>query len=416
MVRNSFLVRLFVFLNFIYILSACTSTQLIRDVDYRDSQISLNKSDPEKALFHFPTKENQGFITSIEKSWISLWSGMVNQGDLLRQAHTLDERKFTSITRETEHFFFNETQEGYLPSEHEIITMHLISAMNFMELNQYEEAFVEAKAATYFLQSIFNDDQHHFDDPAIRIWLAGIWTALGEWDEARVDFRRIYELTGNKKALAWSERATPPPELNIIFQGSGPELKWQKESPIPDFHIKEADTYAAGNLSYSSEAWYARHKVRNNAIREQILKSNYMSQYYGIQFGKKSEEAVGFMAGSTLKITGIIVGTVIIAGAFYLVIQSGVSGGGEFISYMGIAAMGMGKYFWDEGTKLANQFDESARALEQRGLNDLRTYRFVRFLPNWVTLAEYQAPSKWFRTLHFQGKKSMTKVHFIQRF
>ncbi|RYZ83623.1 MAG: hypothetical protein EOP04_19615 [Proteobacteria bacterium] len=103
------------------ILSACSTSQLIRDHEYKFSQAAFQFEDPEKALDEFPTKEKHGFVTTVEKSWIGLWANKTDQKELLRQAQTLDDRKYTSISREAEYFFFSESDEGYIPAEHEVV-------------------------------------------------------------------------------------------------------------------------------------------------------------------------------------------------------------------------------------------------------------------------------------------------------
>ena len=395
-------------------LAGCSTSQVIRDSEYKFSQAAFAFSDPEKALAEFPKKEKSGFVTSVEKSWISLWTDRADQKDLLKQANTLDDRKYTSISREAEYFFFSESDEGYIPAEHEVVVMHLVSAMYFLKNQQWSEARVEAARAAYFLQSFFSPDQKHFDDPALRLWLAGIWAALGEWNEAQVDLRKAFELGGEKNLLPFLAETKVPKDLNIIFEGAGPQVTWNFGNPIPEFSQKEERPIY--KISFSTLPWFRRHQLRNSAIRDQVMASHYMSQYYGVQLGKGSEQAVGAISTGALKATGIIIGTAIVAGGIYLIASAGVSGGGEALGYIAVAGALAGRYFWEQGEQVSRSYSRSVREYEERAKEDLKTYRFVRFLPSWISFTEDKSVVGVGKEISVQAPNSGTKVKFIQKF
>ncbi|WP_413289797.1 hypothetical protein [Bdellovibrio sp. HCB337] len=399
-------------------LLACTSTQVIRDSEYKYSEAAFKFSDPQKALEQFPQKEHGGFVTSIEKSWLGFWAGETNQDDLLAQAHTLDSRQYISLSRETEYFFFNESEEGYIPAEHEIIVMHLISSMYFMRNQQWDKARVEAKQASYFLETFFKADQKHFDDPALRTWLAGIWTALGEWNEAQVDIRKAYELTKDKNLLPWIEQKTAPKELSIAFEGTGPKVTWKFGEPLPGFEQdKEKPTVT---ISYPTLPWFERHQVRNTLIREQISKSNYMSQYYGIQLGKGAQRSVGFVTANTIRATGVVLGTVVGLGGLYVmaVIAShgGGSGSGELFTLPLVGGFYIAKSFWEEGDKIDESFKEYNEKMDVDGKESLKTYRFVRFMPSWISVTDQLVLTATGKEFSMKSPKSPTTVRFVQKF
>jgi hypothetical protein len=400
------------------LLCACTTSQIIRDSEYKYSEAAFKFSDPEKALAEFPKKEAGGFVTSIEKSWLGLWADKTNQKDLLKQSRTLDDHTYTSISREAEYFFFAENEDGYIPAEHEVIAMHLMSSMYFMRNNQWEKARVEAKQASYFLETLFKSEQKHFDDPGLRIWLASIWTALGEWNEAQVDLRRAYELSKNKDLLPLIDMKSPPLELTLVFEGSGPRVNWKFDSPLPTFTQK--DEKPNFKITYSSLPWFQRHEERNTLIRDQISKSHYMSQYYGIQLSKGGEKTMGFVSANTVRATGVLLGTTIAAGGLYLVAAvlsgSGTSGGGELLTFPFIAAWYVGKSIWDQGDKIERDFNASSQKIEDAGKEDLKTFRFVRFLPSWVSLTDSVVTSGTGKEITFKFQKSATAVHFLQKY
>ncbi|HEY8271093.1 MAG TPA: hypothetical protein VIG33_09425 [Pseudobdellovibrionaceae bacterium] len=330
----------------------------------------------------------------------------------------MDDHTYTSISREAEYFFFAENEDGYIPAEHEVIAMHLMSSMYFMRNNQWEKARVEAKQASYFLETLFKSEQKHFDDPGLRIWLASIWTALGEWNEAQVDLRRAYELSKNKDLLPLIDMKSPPLELTLVFEGSGPRVNWKFDSPLPTFTQK--DEKPNFKITYSSLPWFQRHEERNTLIRDQISKSHYMSQYYGIQLSKGGEKTMGFVSANTVRATGVLLGTTIAAGGLYLVAAvlsgSGTSGGGELLTFPFIAAWYVGKSIWDQGDKIERDFNASSQKIEDAGKEDLKTFRFVRFLPSWVSLTDSVVTSGTGKEITFKFQKSATAVHFLQKY
>lgn len=399
---------------FIVFLNACTTKKIIRNSEYQYSEAAFGSGDPAKALEHFPKKEQHGFVTSIEKSWLGFWNDEKDFSDLMKQSKTFDERKYTSILRETEYFFYNESEDGYIPAEHEVIIMHLLNAMFFMRDNQWDKAHVEARKATFFFQNYFTEDQAHFDDPALRIWLAGVWAALGEWQEAQVDFRKAYELTKEPSLLPFVEMEQPPKELSLIFNGTGPELIWEDGSPTPNFVNKNSPP--KNPVTFSSLPWFIRHEKRNSQIRDIIMKSNYMAQYYGLNTSVGAEKSVGFVAANSLRAVGIITGVVVIGGGIYLIAQSGGSGGDAIGYVIGFGAL-LFDAFWTEGDKIAKRFEESTAERKKEGLEKLRTYRFVRFLPSWVSISIAPEPLAFDgKAIPLQAPSSKTKVLFTQNF
>lgn len=394
----------------------CSSRRVIRDSEYKYSESAFKAGDPAQALELFPTKEKGGFVTSIEKAWLSLWNNEKNHDDLLKQSKTLDDRNYTSILRETEYFFYSESEDGYIPAEHEVIVMHLINAMYFMQNAQWEEARVEARRSTFFLQNYFKEDQSHFDDPALRLWLAGIWAALGEWQDAQVDLRKAYELSKNPALLSLIERQHPPASLNIVFEGSGPRVAWRDDVAIPEY--RDESTPPTAEIKFNTLPWFLRHEQRNSKIRNIVMNSNYMAQYYELNTAVGAEKGLGVVASNSLRAAGLITGTVIIGGGIYLLIQSGAaSGGGDAFGYIVGAGIVAGTALWNKGNEIARQFERSTEESKQKGLENMRTYRFVRYMPSWIYLGN---DGEFFdfshKSLTYQSPSSKTKVLFIQKF
>lgn len=407
----------------LFVTNACTTRQIIRNAEYSDSEAAFRSGDVPQAVERFPKKEEGGFVTSIEKSWLGYWSGTNDNSDLLKQVSTLDSRRYTSITREAQYFFYNESEDGYIPAEHEIIVMHLLSAMVFMRQEKWDAARVEANRAVFFLQNYFRADQEHFDDPALRLWLAGIWAALGEWNSAQVDLRRSYDMSGNKALLPYLNGTTPPAEFAVLFSGAGPTVQWHAGDAIPSF-INEVSR-PPYPISFDTMPWYRRHVLRNTEIRDVITSSNYMAQYYGLNASTGAEKTLGHTIGAGVKAAGVVLATVIIVGAIAIVIaiasesNASVSGkeSAEFLGYAFGAGVSLGSSMWDGGDNVTKQTTASANARKEKGLEELKIYRYVRYLPNWISVTDkFVAPPGKNIPTYLRAPSSKTKVQFLHAF
>ncbi len=394
-------------------LSACAShTKLIHDSQYKISQNDFRAGDPENALRDFPKKEDNGFITTSEKAWLQLWTDNQDIIDLEKISNTLDDRKQISVSRETQHFFLSQTEDGYIPGEHEIIVLHLISAMQFLKVKKWTEAEVEARRAAFYLQSYFPEDKEHFDDPALRIWLAGIWTALGLWSEAVVDLRKAKMLNPSLALDKWISSPTPPPDFSLTFNGAGPDVKWNNDStPFISNPTPEPKDEAHSDTAI----WYDRHLQRNTQIRELIEKSNYFSESLAISASTNAKKTSGFVASSAIKGIGIVTGAAVV-GIGLVAIAHGASG--SAVGYIIGGGIFLGTYLWKQGDKTSAEINNWAESDRKEQIEKMQTYRFIRFLPNWISLSatKYKSDLIKSRQLEIQSPNGKNTVHFIQKF
>lgn len=127
--------------------------------------------------------------------WIKFWTSTdkltFNEIDSVQKlADQIEARKFVSISHEASIFLVGESEDGYIPSEHEIISLHLFLAMLYLDVQNFESAHVELKRAIEYLAANPDGKETTFDDPAIRIWLASLWQSLGDKNSADVDLRK----------------------------------------------------------------------------------------------------------------------------------------------------------------------------------------------------------------------------------
>lgn len=99
----------------------------------------------------------------------------------------------------------------------------------------------------------------------------------------------------------------------------------------------------------------------------------------------------GFWNGPNWKIrrpTGIVVGVGLTAGTCYLLSKSGGgNAGGKGGELLLAASIGAGYGIWKIGSRLDRQMMKFLEKEERRKQEDLKTYRLVRFLPEWIGLS-----------------------------
>ncbi len=362
--------------------SACVSKGIIRDKQYLPAVEAYQRGDINDAFEKFPEGEKAGFIPAVEKSWLNLWRQSWSPDQLQAQVDTFDQRKYTSLSREAGYFLFQESEEGYVPSEHEIVVLHLLSAIHFNQSGKNEQAQVELRRAGYVLDN-------YWDDAALRLWLGSLWAGLGEWNEAQVDFRRAYAIRPSKELKILAE-AGAPKTLTLHFYGNGPKTEWPEGRYEPRFF--DDPVRPSPPILVSTLPWFERHTKRNTELRDVLVKSNFMAQYLGNKTLTGAE--YGFTKAGTwsLRAVGVGVGAALLGGVLYLASQGG-GQSGEALSYMAVGSVGIGYKIWETGSDLDREYTRKIQEDDRKKQESLRIYRMVRFMPTWISLEASPAPA-----------------------
>ena len=373
----------------ILVVSGCSQTSLLTKQDYQKSQSQFLQGNADDASLSFPRHAEAGnFITTLEKAYLSLIQGKPQVKFLQQQVDVLENRVRYHVSREAKTFFYLQTPEDYYASEHEVIWLHFLLSWSYSLQGKYENACVEARVASSLL-SLPWSPAGHFDDPGMRLFLAGLWTMCGDWREAQVDFRAAWVLDNR---LAWarelSDREQAPANLFLVLGGPGPEPVWMPELKLNPLRSnrqisfklrgqKSALTLIDRNgltistrLSPDASKWYERHLERESELHEVILDS---------AFGGKAT-ASGAIA--TSKITanaglGLLVG---IGGTALGVAIAQVGKNEDAITAgLSIAAASIA---WG-GKYTAASYRSSVREFKQ-DIDPSIHYRFVRYLPEYL--------------------------------
>jgi tetratricopeptide (TPR) repeat protein len=336
---------------------------------------SLEENNIEEAVYFFPKKEHS-FITIMEKTYLNLLQGKVKIDQLQRIEKKISKQIRYKVSRELKSFFYLKTPKGYYPSEHEIIWMHFLLSWGYSLQKDYEAAQVEAKKATILLRSDF-DGRGHFDDANLRIMLAMIWAMSGNWEEAQIDFRKAAKLN---KSLTWARYLAnldkKPKNVFIILGGVGPEVFWKSGNNV-DFTLQGKKSklkyfYRSPDARY----WYKRHLMRNNWITDFVDDI----QFYNKAVATTALTTVRIAAVTTLGVVVIVSGVGVGAGIFYL----GVKVGSGEVAGAGLIAGGA---IIVKGADIISDGVKKSTRDHNKILDPSKTYRFVRYLPEYSWLS-----------------------------
>lgn len=361
---------------------SCVSKTLIRDTEYDPVYRTLSKqSAADEALLVFPNKEENGFITTFEKTWIKFWTSPQKLSaeeikKVQKLSDQIEQRKFVSISHEASVFLVGESEDGYIPSEHEIISLHLFLAMLYLDVNNIDNAHVELKRAIEYLANNPEGKETTFDDPAIRVWLASLWRAVGDFNSADVDLRKAMALSGNQamQSLIDSRKQN----IHLLMLGTGPKINWTNDAKqfFFDYRLNSTEP-AKKDFIFSTKNWYDWHQNRNTKIRERLLSSHYMINSLGQQTSRLSQKSAG------LAVTGLMytVAAGIFVGGVYLALQVRDPEAVKNIIYLGGL---LGAWVVAEAKSFNDKVDVHLEKSKQTEADSLKMYRMIRFLPSQI--------------------------------
>jgi hypothetical protein len=374
--------------------TGCSQTTLLTKQDYQKSQKQFIQGNADDAFLDFPRQAEAGsFITHMEKAYLNLIQGKPQISLLQQQAELLEKRVRYHVSREAKTFFYLQTPDDYYASEHEVIWLHFMLSWGYSLQGKYEKACVEARVASSLL-SLPWSPVGHFDDPSMRLFLAGLWAMCGDWSEAQVDLRAAWTMD---KRLTWAlelaGREQAPANLFLVLGGPGPEPLWTPEMKINplrshrqiSFKLRgqksmltisdHSGVVVSTKISPDASKWYERHLERESELHELILDST---------FGGKAT-ASGAIASTKIAAKtswGLLIG---VGGtALGLAISNAglKSGSDDTVKYgliTAAASITWGLKFISEGYK------SSVREFKQ-DLDPSMHYRFVRYLPEYLWL------------------------------
>lgn len=379
---------------------SCANKTLIRDSEYDPVYRALSKQDTAtEALFVFPEKEKNGFITTFEKAWIKFWTSSEKLStdeikSVQKLADQIEARKFVSISHEASIFLVGESEDGYIPSEHEIISLHLFLAMLYLDTQNTDAAHVELKRAIEYLANNPDGKETSFDDPAIRIWLASLWQAIGDKNSADVDLRKAMELSQNLSIQRLIDSSKP--KIILLMNGLGPKTQWSTSADqmFFQYNLNPQETESSAYI-FTTNKWYTWHQNRNTKIREQLLLSHYMANSLGNKTSRLSQKGAG-LAASGLMYTAA---AGVFLGGIYVALQVHDAEAAKNVVYL---AGAIGAWIASKAQDLNYKVDAHIEAAKTKETDSLKMYRMIRFLPSQIQYIDENL-NKLSKPINFKG-------------
>ena len=382
----------------------CSSTIFLRKSDYDSTRGNLLGGNLQAALQSFPNRERGTFIPIMEKTYINLLNGNPDIVELTKISKKLEKRIRYGLQREISNFFYMETPEGYYASEHEIIWMHFLLSWGYSLKGEYDKALIELRKSNNYLSGEISEEGR-FDDPLMRIFQGFLFVLAGNWEDARVDFKRAYTLDPSQKnLLELFNLESPPDTLILVINGGGLEPYWDPQmefNPVRGFRTLNFSSNAKYSklkltdlngkdfemvLSPKSNYWYKRHFKRDTEMHDVIKDSKYSQQIVGSLVKGTIVSMGGLILGTTIAVCSIGIG----GGVIYLGLKSG---NGDIASYGLLLGVGIIYKGFEFGYEIAeNSLDFSKKDLDET-LDTSETYRFVRFLPEYLNYQKLNSPN-----------------------
>lgn len=366
--------------------TSLTSGDLIGQEEYAESQFWFSDYDYQRALQDFPAGEQGGFLTTVEKGYLGLLAGQPDIQALRAIADKLESRRMIKVTTEVESFLYKETEDRYFPAEHEAILLHVLTGLAYAAKGMPSETHIEAKRAAIYLEQQFGRD-NNFDDPFLRLLIAGLFISTGNWAEAKVDFRVAADFMPQWPQLKHiAEQAQPPKDIVILFSGNGAKA----QNAVGDLGVEMTaakvapaqitfDGQPVKSIIHRHDLWYKRHLVRDRAVKQILDQTKRAIDSAG------SHTLAGARAATGIA-TGVAIGALGIGAGIYIAV---LGGGSEVPVALGLVVGGAG---YVSGKKIADASLDDAEEILERGDARARYYRFLRFLPQQSQFAISDQP------------------------
>jgi hypothetical protein len=152
----------------------------------------------EKHLEPLANKENGDQLVYLLDYAVALQMGgkIKESAQALQRADRLAEfQDYSSISRETGSLLLNQEMVQYKGDSFEKIYINAYAALNYLELNQLDEALVETRRMNEKYNKINGEDRKTFEKNVFGKYLSAmIWEANQNWDDAYIAYEETYQV------------------------------------------------------------------------------------------------------------------------------------------------------------------------------------------------------------------------------
>jgi len=164
-----------------------------------------------------PDESGDDLLRQLQRAVLLRYDGQFEESNQLLQeaAREIEDRHTKSVSRAALSVLTNDRALAYNPPAFERMMVHYYGALNYLSLDDPDEAAVEARLLSARLMA---DSDEHLDDRDIRIrqslhYFAGaVFEAAGEWNAAEVAYRNAWEGWNTDPGAPEPEQAPVDPD------------------------------------------------------------------------------------------------------------------------------------------------------------------------------------------------------------
>ncbi len=174
-----------------------------------------------------------------------------------------DIQDYTSLSKEASSLILNAEMVQYKGDDYEKILINAVNAINYLMMNQLDDALVEVRRVNEKLYKFKYEAKKNYEQNPYASYLAAmIWEADGRYDDAYIDYKKAYELVPNYEPLhADLIRAAIRAHRDEDVQ------KWKKEFPEAQIGADFKDPKEGELVLIYQQGWGPRKYPRPGAPR-----------------------------------------------------------------------------------------------------------------------------------------------------
>ncbi len=193
--------KAFLFIALVSCASYTEQTESVRRSYYMgDNELALSKLEKSD----LKTDHKSKLLYHLEKSSILDRLGRFDQQrqELFTADKVAADLFSVSITNTAQTFILSERSADYAGEDFEKVAIHIMLALSFIEEKNFNAALIEARKINNVLKEITKDyesNNNSYNEDAFARLLSGIiYEALGQSDDAIIDYRKAYQLYNSK--------------------------------------------------------------------------------------------------------------------------------------------------------------------------------------------------------------------------
>jgi hypothetical protein len=158
-----------------------------------EADISHGKPDMALQVLEKHASSKDEVLYLLNKAMLQRMAGdfAASNGSFETAKALIDRLSAISVSEQGGALAINDMMRSYTGDYYERVLVHVFEALNYLELNQPDQARVEALQLDVILKT--HGDKSNYEDAFARYLTGMIYEDLGEWDDAMIAYRQAYD-------------------------------------------------------------------------------------------------------------------------------------------------------------------------------------------------------------------------------